>query len=153
MRRITMTLDDALVEAVDAVAQGRGYAGRSEAMRDLIRRGLAEERRQVAPGLDCVATLTFVAQTGVRDLGRRLAEMPQERHDLVVAQMQVPLDHETTLHTLVLRGRAEAIQALADALATQRGIRHDTLGLIPARIELCQHHHGGVTSTHTHVRT
>ena len=67
--------------------------------------------------------------------------------------MRVPLDHETTLHTLVVRGRAEMILGLADELATQHGICHDTLGLIPARIELSEHGYGGPASVHVHVPT
>lgn len=153
MQRITVTLDPGLVAEVDRIATLRGYAGRSEAMRDLLRRGLAETRRQLDPGLSCVATFGFVAEAGVRDLGQRLAEIQQRRHDLVIAQVQAPLDHDASLHTLMLRGRARDILAFADEVATQRGIRHDSLLLIPARIELDDHGHGPEPHPHEHIRT
>lgn len=153
MQRITVALDDDLVAAVDRVAEMRGYAGRSEAMRDLLRRGLAEVRRQLDPDLACIATLTFVAEAGVRELGQRLAAIQQQRHDLILTQVQVPLDHEASLHTIVARGRMAEVLAFADALATQRGIRHDHLSIIPARIEVGTHCHGQVRHPHEHIRT
>lgn len=142
MQRITVTLDPDLVAEVDRVAERRGYAGRSEAMRDLLRRGLAEARRALDPDLSGVATFNFVAEAGVRDLGQRLAAIQQRRHDLVIAQLTVPLDHEASLHTLLVRGRVQDILDFADEVATQRGIRHDSLSIIPARIELGHHDHG-----------
>ncbi len=153
MQRITVTLDHELVEAVDRIAEVRCYAGRSEAMRDLLRRGLAEARRERDPDHACVATFTFVAEAGVRDLGQRLAEEQRARHDLVITQVQVPLDHEAALHTLVLRGRVREIHAFVDAIATQRGVRHDSLSIIPARIEVVDHPHGHTPHPHEHIRT
>ncbi len=88
------------------------------------------------------ATFSFVAEAGVRDLGQRLAEEQRARHDLVITQVQVPLDHEAALHTLVLRGRVREIHAFVDAIATQRGVRHDSLSIIPAQIEVVDHPHG-----------
>ncbi|NGM35482.1 nickel-responsive transcriptional regulator NikR [Methylobacterium sp. DB0501] len=153
MQRITVTLDPDLVAEVDRTVEQRGYAGRSEAMRDLLRRGLAETRRRLDPDLSGIATFTFVAEAGVRDLGQRLAEVQQRRHDLVVAQIQIPLDHEASLHTLLVRGRVRDILAFVDEVATQRGIRHDSLSLIPARIELGAHRHGEDPHPHEHIRT
>ena len=153
MQRITVTLDPDLVAEVDRTVGQRGYAGRSEAMRDLLRRGLAEARRQLDPDLSCVATFTFVAEAGVREMGQRLAEEQQRRHDLVIAQVQVPLDHDSSLHTLLVRGRVRDILAFADAVATQRGVRHDSLSIIPARIEVGDHRHGPDPNPHEHIRT
>ncbi|GJD65868.1 nickel-responsive transcriptional regulator NikR [Methylobacterium frigidaeris] len=153
MQRITVTLDPDLVAEVDRTVEQRGYAGRSEAMRDLLRRGLAETRRQLDPDLSCIATFTFVAEAGIRELGQRLAEVQQRRHDLVIAQVQVPLDHDASLHTLLVRGRVRDILAFADEVATQRGVRHDSLSIIPARIEVGDHRHGPDPHPHEHIRT
>ena len=75
MRRVTIDLVPDSGREVDRTEGQRGYAGRSEAMRDLLRRGLAETRRRLAPDLSGVATFTFVAEAGVRELGQRLAEV------------------------------------------------------------------------------
>ena len=46
MQRLTVTIDDVLLEAVDKMIVRRGYQNRSEAIRDLTRAGMAvlEER-------------------------------------------------------------------------------------------------------------
>ena len=40
MQRVTITIDDELVGEIDAFMETRGYANRSEAIRDLARSGL-----------------------------------------------------------------------------------------------------------------
>ena len=45
MQRITITIDDDLLEAVDGLMARRGYASRSEAFRDLARDGSRKRRR------------------------------------------------------------------------------------------------------------
>ena len=42
MQRVTITLDDDLLADIDRLVETRGYQGRSEAIRDLARAGLAE---------------------------------------------------------------------------------------------------------------
>lgn len=43
MQRITITLDDDLLETLDGLSQRRGYNNRSEAIRDILRGALAQE--------------------------------------------------------------------------------------------------------------
>ena len=44
MERITMSIDEALAREFDALIARRGYASRSEAMRDLLRREIEAHR-------------------------------------------------------------------------------------------------------------
>ena len=46
MQRITITLDDDLLETLDGLSQRRGYNNRSEAIRDILRGALAQETTQ-----------------------------------------------------------------------------------------------------------
>ena len=41
MQRLTISVDDDLAASFDALVAARGYTSRSEAMRDLVRRALA----------------------------------------------------------------------------------------------------------------
>ncbi|STJ08773.1 nickel responsive transcriptional regulator [Escherichia coli] len=41
MQRVTITLDDDLLETLDSLSQRRGYNNRSEAIRDILRSALA----------------------------------------------------------------------------------------------------------------
>lgn len=46
MQRVTITLDDALLTAIDQRVGTHGYQGRSEAIRDLLRAGLLEPQNR-----------------------------------------------------------------------------------------------------------
>ncbi|MFC7541900.1 nickel-responsive transcriptional regulator NikR [Siccirubricoccus deserti] len=101
MQRITITIDDDLLETVDALVARHGYASRSEAMRDLVREAA---KREAAAETPCIATLSYVYDHAVRELPRRLAQAQHAHHDLSVASLHVHLDHDTCLEVAVLRG-------------------------------------------------
>jgi CopG family nickel-responsive transcriptional regulator len=150
MQRITITIDDDLLQAVDALMDRRGYGSRSEAMRDIIRE-MVDRERLAEPEADCVGALTFVYDHETRDLARRITTAHHERHDLSVASMHVHLNHESCLEVSVLRGALAEVRAFADAVASQRGVRSAKLHLIPARIATEEHNHGEHTHRHEHV--
>lgn len=148
MKRITITIDDELLEAVDALVARKGYAGRSEAVRDLVRDAAKREAPLEAP---CIATLSYVYDHGVRGMAQRLAAAQHAHHDLGVASLQVHLDHESRLEVAVLRGPSGAVRRFADLVTSQRGVRHQALHIVPARIEEARHDHGAGMHPHLHI--
>jgi CopG family nickel-responsive transcriptional regulator len=151
MQRITITIDDALLEAVDVLKAKRGYDSRSEAFRDILRDMLDRESAAKSDSA-CVATLSYVFDYETRDLAQRLARAQHDHHDLVAANMRVPLDHNSCLELSVLRGAAPAVQAYADAVTTQRGVRHANLHVVPVTVTADRHRHGPHAHLHEHVR-
>jgi CopG family transcriptional regulator, nickel-responsive regulator len=150
MQRITITIDDDLLLAVDELMRRRGYASRSEAMRDIVRE-MVERDRLAEPDTDCIGALTFVYDHETRDLARRITTAHHERHDLSIASMHVHLNHESCLEVSVLRGALSEVQGFADTVASQRGVRSAKLHVIPARIATEEHSHGDHTHRHEHV--
>ena len=59
MQRVTITLDDDLLETLDSLSQRRGYNNRSEAIRDILRSALAQEAIQ-QHGTQGFAVLSYV---------------------------------------------------------------------------------------------
>lgn len=151
MQRITLSVDDELVEALDQHMRRRRYGSRSEALRDILREAQARQRQADADG-HCVATLTYVYDHETRELGQRLTQAQHRHHDLQVATMHVHLDHDSCLEVSVLRGAARAVQKLADDTISQRGVRHGHLHLLPATVDRREHSHGGARHSHEHVR-
>jgi CopG family transcriptional regulator, nickel-responsive regulator len=152
MQRVTITIDQELVAGIDRFVDVCGYQGRSEAIRDLARSGLALAGEQRGIAGDCVATLVYVYEHAARDLAKRLARLLHDHHDLAVSSLQVPLDHEASLSVLVLRGRASDVRELAEHISAERGVYYGRLVLTPARIEQEVHHHG-TTKPHRHLHT
>ncbi|MDV5354128.1 nickel-responsive transcriptional regulator NikR [Enterobacter asburiae] len=126
MQRVTLTLDDDLLAALDALSQQRGYHNRSEAARDLLRNALAQEAPadQDKPGF---AVLTYVYEHEKRELASRLVATQHHHHDLSVATLHVHISHEECLEIAVLKGQRGEIEHFADEVIAQRGVRHGHL--------------------------
>ena len=70
MQRVTITLDDELLTALDRVISECGYQNRSEAIRDLARAGIAQVQVQEEAGYSpaVVGALSFVYDHREREL-------------------------------------------------------------------------------------
>lgn len=130
MERITISVDEALAREFDALIAKRGYASRSEAMRDLLRREVETHRVAYEAKSYCVANLSYIYNHHERDLAERLMGAQHRRHDLVVATMHVHLDHEHCLETVILKGPSAAVRGFAHATQAERGVRHGQLNLV-----------------------
>ncbi|HYT89501.1 MAG TPA: nickel-responsive transcriptional regulator NikR [Gemmataceae bacterium] len=123
LTRISISLESALLEAFDAHLTTKGYANRSEAMRDLIRDRLVREQGQHAEG-EQVAVVTLVYDHHARELAARLIDKQHHHHDLVVSSLHVHLGERHCLEVSVLRGPSAAVQHLGDDLLATRGVLH-----------------------------
>jgi len=150
MQRFTITIDDALMASVDALMARRGYANRSEAVRDMLREAAMRESA-MAGETPCVAVLGYVYDHETRALAQRLSRAAHDNHDLTVASLHVHLDHETCLEVSVLRGPSGAVRGLANGMTAQRGVRHANLHVIPVEVFETTHRHGDREETHRHV--
>lgn len=140
MERFTISLDESLAQEFDALIRARGYANRSEAVRDMLRSELENDRlaREDAPY--CVASLSYVYNHHERRLAERLTDLQHHAHDLVVSSMHVHLDHDHCLETLFLRGETHEIRGIAEKISAERGVRHAALNLVPVETEAVLHH-------------
>jgi CopG family nickel-responsive transcriptional regulator len=153
MQRITITIDAALAEEIDRLIETRGYQNRSEAVRDLVRAGIARTRLPATAAPHCVASLVYVYEQRRRELPKRLVSAFQQHHDLSVATMRVALDHESCMEVAVLKGRTDEVEHFAEHVIAERGVRHGQVFVVPAEIETERHAHGeGPARAHQHVR-
>jgi CopG family transcriptional regulator, nickel-responsive regulator len=125
----------------------RGYANRSEAMRDLARSGLQQHAMQAAGRQHCLAALIYVYDHLQRELPKRLTRDFHDHHDLAQATLHVHLDHESCMEVTVLKGRGSDVQALADHVIAERGVRHGQVVYLPA---VAHHHHEDSAQTRTY---
>lgn len=155
MQRVTITLDDELLAAIDRTIAARGYQNRSEAIRDLARAGMAEFGNPAPEEQDGVAALVYVYDHEGRELAKRLTRSFHDHHDLSLATMHVHLDHESCMEVAVLRGGMADIRHFAEHVISERGVRHGKLVAIPVEVASESHRHGGDRGRrhlHTHVR-
>lgn len=129
MQRVTVSIDDPLAQAFDDLARSRGYASRSEAVRDVLREALTAHGRPDETG-PCVASLSYVYNHHERAMAARLMELQHDHQDLVLATCHVHLNHDDCLETMMLKGSVMAVNAFADAVRSERGVRNGALNVI-----------------------
>ena len=99
----------------------------------------------------CLAVASYVLDPEKRDLGRKVPKVRQDHHDSVAAAMSVPVDHSSSLEVTVLRAAVGRVEAIANALFLEPGVRHGHLSLVPLAQEIHPHSHGD-GSAHVHLR-
>lgn len=123
--RFGVSLDERLLAKFDRLIGGKGYANRSEAIRDLIRDSLVREQWELAD-TDAVGTLTLVYDHETRELEERLTELQHAHYQAIVSTLHVHLDAHHCLEVLVLRGKSGLLKSIADRLIGTRGVKHGT---------------------------
>lgn len=137
--RYSITVPQPLMEAFDRRIQGRQKTNRSEAIRDLIRDSLVEERWSRDDEV-VMGTLTVVYDHHQRELAQRLTAVQHDAHDLVVCTTHVHLDHCHCMEVIVMRGEAVKVQRVSDAIIGTRGVIHGKL-VCTAVEDPGEHHH------------
>lgn len=124
LTRISISLEDALLQAFDRRNAAKGYETRSEAIRDLIRdRLIAEEAVEHATG-EQVAVVTVVYDHHARELAAKLIDKQHHHHDVVVSTLHVHLGERHCLEVSILRGPIAEIRHLGDDLVATKGVLH-----------------------------
>ena len=132
MQRITITLDDDLMEELDRVIAAKGYQNRSEAIRDLARAGMKLTSIETGAAMQVIGVLSYVFDHGARDLARRLTNTFHDHHCLAVSSMHVHLDHDNCLEIAVLKGPPDQVQHFSEHVISERAVRYGHLHVVPA---------------------
>jgi CopG family nickel-responsive transcriptional regulator len=123
LTRISISLEENLLESFDKLITAKGYQTRSEAIRDLIRDLLIrqEARNQKA---EQVAVVTMVFDHHARELASKLIDKQHHHHNLVVSSLHVHLGERHCLEVSVLRGPGHEVTHLGEELLATKGVLH-----------------------------
>lgn len=134
MQRITITVDDDLMADLDALIALKGYANRSEAVRDLVRSSIKETAIASDTMTECVGVLSYVYRHEARDLAKKLTTSHHEQHHMSVASLHVHMNEDLCLEVSLLRGEVKAVKQFANSIISQRAVVYGDVSIIP--------HHG-----------
>jgi CopG family transcriptional regulator, nickel-responsive regulator len=126
--RFGISLDKILLKKFDERIQRKGYANRSEAIRDLIRDSLVMEEWEQATG-ETVGTITIVYSHERRELLDLLTRIQHHHHNLIISSMHIHLDEHNCLELIAVKGKGEEIKRIADRLIGTKGVKHGKLSL------------------------
>lgn len=126
LTRFGVSIDSRLIKKFDALVGRKGYATRSEAIRDMIRDSLVEQEWE-AEDRETVGTITIVYNHHTRELEHALTDMQHKSFHQIVSTLHVHLDAHNCLEVLVVKGKSQEIRKIADRLIGTRGVKHGKL--------------------------
>ena len=124
--RFGVSIEPELLKKFDRLIRREGYANRSEAIRDLIRKNLIHEKNK-DPNEDAIGTLTMIYDHHTGNLTSKLLELQHDHHSEILSTTHIHVDHHNCLEVLVLQGKTGKIQSLADRIKAVKGIKHGEL--------------------------
>ena len=157
MERVTISLEDALLADFDRYIARKGYQNRSEAVRDLVRDRLEQDRGTDDEAGFSVGSVSYVYNHHQRDLAQRLTHAQHGHHDVVLSALHVHLDHENCLEVTLLRGPTREVRSFAETLIAETGVRHGHIHLTAVEAADAKHRHAhrhvqGDAHTHLHLK-
>lgn len=126
LQRFGVSMEQSLLERLDAVVRERRYASRSEALRDLVRGEIIKGEWQ-DPAAEVIGTITIVYDHDEYGVGQTLNTMQHSHYASVVCTTHVHLDEHNCLEVVIVRGGAAEVRHIADGLIAARGVKHGQL--------------------------
>ncbi len=133
LERIGVSLDKELLSMFDELIAEQGYQSRSEALRDLVRRQLSEERLR-HPKAKAVAAVFLVYDHHSTKLTDKLIALQHaHRPDSnlqVISSLHVHLDEHDCLEVIVLRGWMGEINEVSETILSMKGVKLGRLNVV-----------------------
>lgn len=123
--RFGVSMPASLLEQFDKIIALKGYANRSEAIRDMIRNIIVEH--EWLEGKEVIGTITLVYDHHKKSVMGNLVALQHAHHSKIASSTHIHLDHENCLEVIVVRGKSSAVKELADNMIALKGVKHGKL--------------------------
>jgi len=122
IERIGVSVEAKLLSAFDELTRRQGYQSRSEAIRDLIRARLSQQRL-ADPKAKAVAAVMIVYEHHSTRVIEKLTALQHSHLLHTISTMHIHLDDHHCLELIVLRGRVGEINRMAEQIISIKGIK------------------------------
>jgi len=129
LERIGISLDKDLLSEFDALIARQGYQSRSEAVRDLVRQQLSQERLG-DPKSEAVAAVFLVYDHHAANLSERLIAIQHSHLLHAISSLHVHLDEHDCLEIVVLRGQVGEINKVGENILSMKGVKLGRVNLV-----------------------
>jgi CopG family transcriptional regulator, nickel-responsive regulator len=120
--RFTVSLPAGLLQELDRRVGGKGYASRSELVRDLIRDQILETRWADSDE-DLVGVLTICYDHHERGLTQRVLDAQHSAYVNILCSTHVHLDHHNCLEAIIIKGKPKDIEQIRTQIGGIRGVK------------------------------
>jgi CopG family nickel-responsive transcriptional regulator len=122
LARFGVTVPEDVLEEFDRRLERSGKNNRSNAIRQLIRAYIAEDRWQEEDG-QVYGTVTLMYDHHSPNVSKDLNVLQHNHGAIIVCTSHVHVTHDTCLECVVLRGRSSRIKTFVDALGKTKGLK------------------------------
>jgi CopG family nickel-responsive transcriptional regulator len=133
LARFSVSLPADLLNELDDMVTSRNFPSRSHAIAEMARERLVDHAQEIGTKR-MAGTITLVYDYRKPNLQRRIADIQHEHYLMVVASMNVHLEHHHYLEVLLVQGPARDLRKLADTLGGCKGVKHARLQLTATAI-------------------
>ena len=125
LKRFGVSLDESLLESLDLLVVNNGFTNRSQAIRFLVKKNIAETKwlcNHVVAG-----TIIIMYDQSKKDISVRIEEIQQAYQQVILSSSQYYLNSNFCLHIATVTGEAYKLTELSDRLIAIKGIKHGKL--------------------------
>lgn len=123
--RFGVSMEEKLLKIFDNYIKKESYKGRSEAIRDLIRRKIVEEEwkeKKVVAG-----SIILVYNHHKRELVDKIMDIQHDFHPFIISTQHIHLDKNNCLEIVVIKGKVEIIKNLFNSLSALKGVKYSSI--------------------------
>lgn len=118
-------MEDELLESLDRYVLENGFPNRSQAIRFLIEKNVAETKWQCNHIV--AGTIILMYDQVRREITAKISEVEQEYQTAILSSSQYYVNRNFCLHIATVMGEAYRLTELSDKLTTIKGIKHGKL--------------------------
>lgn len=125
LKRFGVSLEDNLLESLDQYVEENGFANRSQAIRFLVEKNVAEQKWQCNHVV--AGTIVIMYDQVKKEIAQKITGIQQMYTDVILSSTQYYINRNFCLHIVTVMGTAHRLTDLSDKLVAIKGIKHGKL--------------------------
>ncbi len=125
LKRFGVSLEEDLLEVLDQYVNTNGFANRSQGIRFLIEKNVAEQKWQCNHIV--AGTIIIMYDQGKKEIASKISDIQHNYTDVILSSSQYYVNQNFCMHIATVMGKAHRLTELSDRLTTIKGIKHGKL--------------------------
>ena len=133
LSRISMTLPERTLTALDRMVAVRGFESRSQAISDILHQSIVEHQRELGDAV-MAGVITLLYSRATAGLQKTLADLQAHYIDEVISSLHIQLQDRQIMEVMLVQGPASKLQEISNAMGACRGIISSRMHLMAAQL-------------------
>lgn len=125
--RISISIDEDIIEKFDTLSERRGFPTRSEAIAHLIKAAFVQEEWK--SGDTVAGVVTIIYDHHKTSLLKKIVDAQHDCGEIVICSQHAHLDHDNCMENIIVKGNVDAVRKLHKNLSAIKGMKHTLLSM------------------------